>query len=235
MPFSRLENLNFARLSCIIFGPLTDVLRSVLEKEISPPSLSKRVNEYLATLQGTKRYVITNYQKTLISEGDYSKFDITLLYYLCRNVCAIPPHTNQWGNRPSPEDRSVPANIERIRLIRNEYAHTSHLSISNSDFVRRYQEMLNIIQQLEKYLGTSTEFYDAVWEIKTKPMNQEESTKYIEKLDNLKVILGNVHRKFSLFFYINKKIIIVYFGIINRHIEGNYAYIYIFFLQMKAS
>lgn len=62
-------------------------------------------------------------------------------------------------------------------------------------------------------------------------MNQEESTKYIEKLDNLKVILGNVHRKFSLFFYINKKIIIVYFGIINRHIEGNYAYIYIFFYR----
>lgn len=179
MPFSRLENLNFARLSRIIFGPLTDVLRSVLEKEISPPVLSKRVN-YLATT----RYVLNNYHKTLISEGDYSKFAITLLYYLCRNVCAIPPHRNQWGNRPSPEDRSVPANIERIRLIRNEYAHTSHLSISNSDFVRRYQEMLNIIQQLEKYLGTSTEFYDAVWEIKTKPMNQEESTKYIEKLDN---------------------------------------------------
>lgn len=211
MPFSRLENLNFARLSCIIFGPLTDVLRSVLEKEISPPSLSKRVNEYLATLQGTKRYVITNDQKTLISEGDYSKFDITLLYYLCRNVCAIPPHTNQWGNRPSPEDRSVSANIERIRLIRNEYAHTSHPSISNSNFERRYQNMLNIIQQLEKNLGTSTEFHDAVLEIKSKPMNQEESTKYIEKLDDLKVILGNVHRKLSLFFYINKKIIIVYF------------------------
>lgn len=210
MPSSRLENLNFARLSCIIFGPLTDVLRSVLEKEISPPSLSKRVNEYLATLQGTKRYVITNDQKTLISEGDYSKFDITLLYYLCRNVCAIPPHTNQWGNRPSPEDRSVSANIERIRLIRNEYAQ-SHPSISNSDFKRICQKMLNIIQQLEKNLGTSTEFHDAVLEIKTKPMNQEESTKYIEKLENLKVILGNVHRKLSLFFYINKKIIIVYF------------------------
>lgn len=71
--------------------------------------------------------------------------------------------------------------------------------------------MLNIIQQLEKNLGTSTEFHDAVLEIKTKPMNQEESTKYIEKLENLKVILGNVHRKLSLFFYINKKIIIVYF------------------------
>lgn len=205
MPFSRLGNLNFAHLSCIIFGPLTDVLRSVLEKEISPPSLSKRVNEYLATLQGTKRYVITNDQKTLISEGDYSKFDITLLYYLCRNVCAIPPHTNQWGNRPSPEDRSVSANIERIRLIRNEFAHTSHLSLSNSYCEISCQEILNIIQQLEKNLGTSTEFQDAVWEIITKPMDQEESRKYIEKLDNLKVILGNVHRKLRLFFCINKK------------------------------
>lgn len=232
MPFLRLENLNFARLSRIIFGPLTDVLRSVLEKEISPPSLSKKVNEYLATLQGTKRYVINNAQKTLISEGDYSKFDITLLYYLCRNVCAIQPHTNQWGNLPSPEDRSVSANIERIRLIRIEYAHSWHRSVS--DFDRIYQEILNIIQQLEKNLGTSTEFQDAVWEIKTKSMDQEESTKYIEKLDNLKFISGNVPRKLSLFFTSIKNNYSV-FLIINRHIEGNYAYISFFFLQMKSN
>lgn len=209
--FSKPGNLNLARLSRIILGPLTDVLRSVLANKISPSSLSTKVKEYLATFPKSKRFPISKHQETLISKEDYSEFDITLLYFLCRNVCAIPSHKNQWGNSPSPEDRSVSANIERIRLIRNEYAHTSHPSISNSDFKRICQKMLNIIQQLEKNLGTSTEFHDAVLEIKTKPMNQEESTKYIEKLDNLKVILGNVHRKLSLFFYINKKIIIVYF------------------------
>lgn len=209
---------------------MTDVLRSVLEKEISPSSLSKKVKEHLATLPKSNRVYISKLHETLISKGDYSKFDITLLYLLCRNVCAIPPHRNKWGNLPSPEDRSLSANIERIRLIRNKIGHSSESSISDNDFNKTHQEMFNIVQELEKYLGTSTEYQDAVREIKKKSMDQEESTKYLETLLNineqLQNILGNVPRKLSLFFCVNNKIITVYsffFKIKNRHIEGNCA------------
>lgn len=193
---------------------MTDVLRSVLAKKISPSSLSTKVKEYLATFPKSKRFPISKQQETLISKEDYSEFDITLLYFLCRNVCAIPPHKNQWGNSPSPEDRSVSANIERIRLIRNKYGHTSDSSFSDADFDMTYQEILNIVEQLEKYLGTSTDYQDAVREINTSSMDQEESTKYIQTLlginKKMQNISGNVHRKFSLVFFGDNKIITVY-------------------------
>lgn len=137
---------------------MTDVLRSVLANKISPSSLSTKVKEYLATFPKSKKYPISKRQETLISKEDYSEFDITLLYFLCRNVCAIPPHKNQWGNSPSPEDRSVSANIERIRMIRKKHGHTSDASVSDADFDMTYQEIFNIVQQLEKYLNTSTDY-----------------------------------------------------------------------------
>lgn len=204
-------------MSRIILGPLTDVLRSVLANKISPSSLSTKVKEYLATFPKSKRFPISKHQETLISKEDYSEFDITLLYFLCRNVCAIPSHKNQWGNSPSPEDRSVSANIERIRLIRNKYGHTADFSVSDADFDMTYQEIFNIVQQLEKYLDTSTDYQDAVREIKTSSMDQDESTKYTQTLldinKKLLNISGNVHRTFSFLFFFcgDNKIITVYF------------------------
>lgn len=69
---------------------------------------------------------------------DYSNFDISLLYLLLRNICPIQPHKNKWGNAPLPEDRSLSANIERIRIIRNQYlVHISNFSLSNIEFERK--------------------------------------------------------------------------------------------------
>lgn len=155
------ETLNYARVAVIILGPCTDVLRNVLMKEITPPDLIKQINNYIAEKKKPQINQLT--QKLIYGHrGNYSEFDIPLLYFLFRNISSIPPHAKQWGNNPSQFDRSVSANIERIRLIRNDYVHVNHPSISKSDFEQEWKNIFQIVKDLEQFLGSSTDLQDKV-------------------------------------------------------------------------
>lgn len=173
------ETTNLARETRIILGPCTQVLRDVLSKEISPSNLPQLVRTYLAK---EKRCAITTKQKNLIYKADYSEFDITLLYTLLRNISQIQPHANTWGNDPDQGDRSVSANIERIRLRRNELCHNSDFKISNTDFNNKWQEIFDTVKELENYAGFSTGNQDAVLNIKTCSMDPEQESNYIKEL-----------------------------------------------------
>lgn len=176
------ENTNLSRVAQMILGPCTNVLRDVLKKEISPADLEKKVRAYVTN---TKKPQINKHQEALVYGHDYSKFDVTLLYFLLRNVCSIQPHSNNWGKNPSHGDKSVSANIERVRLIRNEYGHNSETSISDTDFKQKYQDIKDIVQELEKNLGSSTKYQDEVKELETCPMDPTQSEKNIKELLDL--------------------------------------------------
>lgn len=176
------ENTNLARVAQMILGPCTNVLRDVLRKKISPPDLEKKVRAYVAD---TKKPLINKQQEAIVYGKDYSKLDVTLLYFLLRNMCSIQPHSNKWGNNPNPGDKSVSANIERVRLIRNDYGHNSETYISDTDFNIKYQDIKNIVQELEKYLGSSTKNQDEVKELETCPMDPTQSEKNIKELLDL--------------------------------------------------
>lgn len=107
-------------------------------------------------------------------------FDITLLYVLLRNICPIQPHLNQWGNAPSQGDRSLSANIERIHLVRNQYAHSP--SISDYNYEHSWKIIFQAVKEIEGYLGTSTTYQDALTEIRSCSMDIEEEQKYLQKL-----------------------------------------------------
>lgn len=175
------ENTNLARVAQMILGPCTNVLRDVLRK-ISPPDLEKKVRAYVAN---TKKPLINKQQEAIVYGKDYSKLDVTLLYFLLRNMCSIQPHSNKWGNNPNPGDKSVSANIERVRLIRNDYGHNSETYISDTDFNIKYQDIKNIVQELENYLGSSTKNQDEVKELETCPMDPTQSEKNIKELLDL--------------------------------------------------
>lgn len=191
------ETTNLARIARIILGPCTDVLCDVLKKEIPPSTLSQKVKIYLATLPKQKQPPITKEQKKIILNGNYSDFDISLLFFLLRNISSIPPHTKQWGNEPISSDKSVSANIERIRLIRNKYGHYTDISISDTDFNKKVLEISSIIQDLEKYLGTSTVYQDAVVEIGNCCMDPEQESKYIKELVDLNKQIKDISEKTS--------------------------------------
>lgn len=186
------ETTNLARVARIILGPCTDVLQAILIKEISPSVLSKKVKAHLAKQSKHEKLSITKEQEKLVYNGKYSEFDITLLYFLLRNIVQIKPHSNKWGSHPCLSDRSLSANIERIRLIRNEYGHTSKISISDTDFHKRCNEIHKIIQELEDYLDQSTVFQNAVLEIKSCPMDTDQESRYINQLQDINEKLCNI-------------------------------------------
>lgn len=178
---------NLARVARMIFGPCTDVLCDLLTKEVTPSTLLHNVKTFIANYPKNRQCPINKEQKKLVSGGNYSKFDITLLYTLLRNVSTIPPHSNTWGNDPNPGERSMSANIERIRIIRNWYNHTSVMSLSDIEFNERYQDIFTIIQELESYLGAGTIYQDAVAYIKTCSMDPEQEAKYISQLHDVNI------------------------------------------------
>lgn len=153
------ETNNYDRIAKIISGPCTDVLRNVLMNEITPTNLIKQIKNYIAKKK--KPQINQRTQKLIYgNRGNYFEFDIPLLYFLLRNISSIPPHAKQWGNNPSQVDRSVSANIERIRLIRNDYVHRNHPSLLQSDFEQEWKNIFQIIQELEQSLGFSTDLQD---------------------------------------------------------------------------
>lgn len=113
------------------------------------------------------------------------------------------PHSKQWGNDPDPGERSVSANIERIRLIRNKYlGHCSRTTISDADFTKEYNNILYILKDFDCYLGTSTVYQDAMLIFKECSMDPKQEAKYIADILNLKDKLDSVSGNFILFYII---------------------------------
>lgn len=192
------ETTNLARIVRIILGPCTDVLCAVLTKEIQPSTLKQNVKTFVANHRNP---IITQKQQQLIDAGNYSDFDISLLYLLLRNVCSIQPHTNQWGKVPRQEDRGLSANIERIRVIRNEYyGYFTEFSISDADFEHKWKTIFQIVRELECYVGTDTEYQEALTELKICPMDPDAVQAYIKKLqDDILDLKGNSNSFYAEF------------------------------------
>ncbi|XP_062585045.1 uncharacterized protein LOC134246700, partial [Saccostrea cucullata] len=185
------ETTNLARVARLILGPLQDLLRDILRRHITPSNLSNKVRKWINDPKNKKMKNHLNRQQadlifplpTKQYARDYTDFDVSLLYILLRNVCNIPPHVKGWGEIPDSVDRSVSANIERIRLTRNKYyGHASDFSLSDSDFKQEWQSIYDITLELEGHFGLSTLYQDAVNDIKSSSMDPEIEKKYIDKL-----------------------------------------------------
>lgn len=181
------ETTNLARIARIILGPCTDILRCVLNNEIQPFDLSRKVSAIIANTRVKHRRPLLNKdQERLVYGEDYSNFDILLLYLLLRNICSIQPHRNGWGNVPLPGDRSLSANIERIRIIRNEYCvYISNFSLSDIEFERKWTNIFQIVQDLEMYLGTSNIYQDVLMLLKTCYMDPDVEESLVSKLQDI--------------------------------------------------
>lgn len=168
------ETTNLARVARIILGPCTDILLDILMKEISPSALSHNVKTFIFNTSKHRTCPISPQQAQLVYSGTYQDFDITLLYVLLRNMCSIPPHANRWGKDPSTGDRSLSANIERIRMIRNEFhGHATQISLSDTVFKKTWHHIFQIIKELEGYLSNGTKYQDALTEIKICSMQDD--------------------------------------------------------------
>ncbi|XP_021345066.1 E3 ubiquitin-protein ligase DZIP3-like, partial [Mizuhopecten yessoensis] len=182
------ETTYFARLSKLVVDVFCDILREVLKAKVPPPGLtailqSQRV-QLSNNLENRQRHVL--YPAGGVFVGTLKDLDFTLLYRLVRHIQGIniPPHQNGWGKTPDTADRSLSANIDRLRIQRNEaYGHLPTASLSDSDFHSRWSLIRQSVLEIERDALTGDTYVTAVYGLLTVSMDPEAQKKYIEKLE----------------------------------------------------
>nr|XP_022299072.1 serine/threonine-protein phosphatase 6 regulatory ankyrin repeat subunit B-like isoform X2 [Crassostrea virginica] len=176
------EMTNLNRVSRLLMGPCTDQLRDLLRFYIPLAS-------FLTVIQREKLRLprLTGPQWNLILpscgvySGNYNDMDISLLYILLRNLCGIQAHNMGWGNIPDSTDRSVSANIERIRLARNECSHFAG-GMSKTEFNRIWSNIKGAVVDLDKYLGIGNKFQEKVDFVRNDTMDPARDKHFSDQL-----------------------------------------------------
>ncbi|XP_062574496.1 uncharacterized protein LOC134236343 [Saccostrea cucullata] len=177
------ETTNACRACRLLLGPCTDQLRDVLRHYI-PPAIFPRVvvqkRSNLPRLTAPQTSLILPRGKSYT--GNYDDMDISLLYTLLRNICSIPPHRKGCGNDPDPTDRSLSANIERIRIARNQCVHSSSPVLSNADFNIVWSTVRSAVMDLDSFLNNCNQYEKAVDFLKHETMDPIRDLHFIEEL-----------------------------------------------------
>ena len=160
-PYAATEDItNIYRVSRLLIGPCTDQLRDLLRLYILPASfptvIQRERNRLLRHLAEPQRELIL--PNSGVYSGNYDDMDISLLYILLRNVCRIQiqAHNRGWGNTPDSADKSVSANIERLRMFRNHFFHSTG-DMCNTEFSQIWSEIKEAVVDLDKVLGNKNQ------------------------------------------------------------------------------
>ena len=76
------------------------------------------------------------------SEYDLKMLDLNMVYNLLVNFCDIPDPLSGWGNIPDIDDLSQGADIERIKMIVNDYFDGYYCNDANAhEIIERWTEL----------------------------------------------------------------------------------------------
>ena len=138
---SSVEKTNGSKLSRLLIDGGTTVLRTIFDRYHPSNRLSAGLKAHFLVLDELRRRSVlrpAQWVKLFPCGGaapDSKKFDITLLILLLTNICGLPPPRKGWFAKPSPGDKSLGANIIRLKFFRNElYGHVSSTSIDTPTF-----------------------------------------------------------------------------------------------------
>lgn len=176
---------NFACIARIILGPCTDTLRDVLKNQISLAELKNKFRKFIndsAIYEEGFEIPFINVKEYVRSSENYTDFDISFLYFFLRWVCDISLHGYKWGQYPSDKDRSVSANIERVYRIREKYKTFPKGSLKDSTFEHEWENILNIVKELETNIGSDTVYQDSVKKIRNSSMDTDVENIFIKNL-----------------------------------------------------
>ncbi|XP_062584082.1 uncharacterized protein LOC134245848 [Saccostrea cucullata] len=177
------ETTNACRACRLLLGPCTDQLRDVLLHHVPPstfPHVIKQKISYLPRLTTPQMNLILPRGSSYT--GTYCDFDISLLYILLRNICGIPPHSKGWGNSPDLTDKSLSANIERIRIARNQCVHSSGPELSNADFNNIWSTVRSAVVDLDSCLSNLNKYEKEVDFLRHETMDPVRDRHFIEEL-----------------------------------------------------
>nr|XP_022307922.1 uncharacterized protein LOC111113923 [Crassostrea virginica] len=189
------EMTNINRVSRLLMDPCTDQLRDLLRFYIPPAHFSTVIQTTKSRLprltEPQRKLILPDYG---VYSGNYDDMDISLLYILLRNVCGIQAHNKGWGNAPDSVDRSVSANIERLRLARNRCGHSTG-GMSNAEFTQVWSEIRAAVVDLDKTLGIGNKYQKAVDFVRNDTMDPMRDIHYLDKLLNQMKELESIMEK----------------------------------------
>ena len=83
------------------------------------------------------------------SKPDSKTFDITLLSLLLTEICGLsPPARTGWNHKPQAKNKSLAANLVRIKLFRNKLIHTPETRIDSRLFNEVWKEISGVLVSL---------------------------------------------------------------------------------------
>ena len=151
---SSTETTNGTKLRRLLVDGGTTVLRKVFDGIYPPAKLSASLHSYYSTLDELfVKGILSKQQRELLFPPDGSKpdsktFDITLLFLLLTEICGFsPPHTG-WNNKPHAKNKTLAANLVRIKLFRNKLIHTPETRIDTRLFNELWKEISGVLVAL---------------------------------------------------------------------------------------
>lgn len=152
--------------------PLKDILRS----QIKPEDLFLKIKSSLL-LSGRNKLQPEQLKLCYLPPPllpDYSKFDVTLLYTLIRNLCSGLKPTRGWGNDPDPKDTNIGDDVERLRLFRNRnLAHVNSATIPDDTFDDLWRTLKAVLSRLKSHSVCSADYEQELIEIKRSKFRNE--------------------------------------------------------------
>lgn len=182
------QQYNFARFSIVCVDIVKSPLKDILNIHVKPPVLKQNIKACQSLYSGEYKLNPDQRKQCCLNSSnspDYSKFDVTLLYKLIRNLCPTLEPTNKWGNTPTVNDMFIGDDIERIRELRNKYfAHTKRAEISDVDFKELWKDAKCIIQRCQHFTkknGYHTDYTQMLINLERKTFTFEEYTSLKER------------------------------------------------------
>ena len=145
------ETTNYARLCRLVVDVGCQALRDTFDRIHPPAGLHGVLASQKATLQTLRNKRILNdsqwdtlYPTVHPTSVSSANFDITLLVVLLRNICHLSPPTStgSWDKLPPVSDRTMEANIVRVKYYRNMiYGHVTQASVDDATFKTHWQDI----------------------------------------------------------------------------------------------
>lgn len=179
-----------SRIACVIIDKFPYFLRCILKKQKTPRQIYEIIAPYLTIYPPDQNIKL----KGLSSSGTFDSLDITLLYQLLRKYTTVQPPTKGWGGHSSllvSSDFTIGDDIERIRILRNKFAHRSDFKIQQNKFENEFSRFIDISHRIDVHLGNNMKpsCEQEVINCKTYHMDADLQNKYenaLKRLENVK-------------------------------------------------
>ena len=204
---SSVEKTSGAKLSRLLIDGGTRALKKTFDSYHPPHRLVQDLNTNYSILENLfyERILDGHQWDKLFPPGgvapDSKTFDITLLFLLLTTICGLRAPRSGWHNKPNPRNKSLEANIARVKFYRNKLIHKPTTGVDTGEFSSLWEEISAPLLALgldkgeidklkheksgeENYLQALRDWFDSDEKVKSQLKNLNQGVEKIQKTAN---------------------------------------------------